>query len=86
MFLIWRIRNTLREFLKLFNLAVIRADSLPGILARGKFGYDAAFLNLFDLATRVKLERLLDSSKSQLRQDLFVLSILNFKKNGFLLN
>jgi FkbM family methyltransferase len=44
---------------------------------------DLAFLRAFEAGDAGKLLHLLPSSKSQLRQDLFVLSELNFKKDGY---
>ena len=44
---------------------------------------DMKLLESVDQTTRSECLAYLEVSKSQLRQDLFVLSELNFKKNGF---
>ena len=44
---------------------------------------DLLFLSHFTEVESGKLLHLVSSSKSQLRQDLFVLAVLNFKKDGF---
>ena len=65
------IRYTLRSNVDLAP----RIESMS-VHAQGKRLHDSQFL--------IEINRsLLDKSKSQLRQDLFVLSELNFKKNGF---
>ena len=45
--------------------------------------YDLKFLLNFSETISGKLLNLIDRSHSQIRQDLFVLSVLNFKENGF---
>jgi FkbM family methyltransferase len=68
-----------------FGLRVIRRESLDTIRQqeRKKVSNDLRFLIALPSAAHSDLLKYLPKSKSQLRQDLFVLYLENFKRSGF---
>ena len=77
------LKTTLIKLLKKFNLAIVRSDNLQVLIRNASYTNEFAFLNKFDSPKSEKLFKLRKDSKSQLRQDLLVLAILDFKKGGF---
>jgi len=75
----------LHKFLKLFKINVIRNKDLNSLqeYKNSRPREDLKFLSTIKSNDSNKLLSLIPKSKSQLRQDLFVISELNFKENGF---
>lgn len=73
----------IRVFLRLFNIGVARYDQVEELLKNPRAQKDLRLLCEFPEGQTARLIRLLKSSKSQLRQDLVVLSYLQFKRDGF---
>jgi FkbM family methyltransferase len=77
------VKKFINLLFKPLNLRIIRASTLSNLSLNASAVNDIDFLLGIQ---RDKINHLLNffrSSKSQLRQDLFVLAILNFKVNGF---
>jgi FkbM family methyltransferase len=77
------ISDFLKKTLRMLNIGVLRYDHLETLLQRSRSAADLAFLLKLPDEHIARSLRALADSKSQLRQDLFVLSELNFKRNGF---
>ncbi len=73
--------NSLNKFLNIFDIQIIKKSFLEKLL-RNQLD-DLKLLKKIEKNQRSNFIENLELSKSQLRQDLFVLSELNFKKNGF---
>jgi len=76
----------IKKLLQVFDLAITSNSNLMrlnALASKTPADSDLAFLRVFDAITVGKILHLLSSSKSQLRQDLFVLSELNFKESGY---
>lgn len=78
-----RLKLAIGDFLAKFNLAVIRRSSLDVLLANVDSSDDIQFLKSVEPRWAGRCLECLDNSKSQLRQDLFVLSEFGFKKEGY---
>ena len=72
-----------QSMLGLFDMALIRRSSLEKINQHLAAVDDIELLKMLPAAHAENLINHLNNSKSQFRQDLFVLSQLNFKKNGY---
>lgn len=68
------------------GLSIVRKQTLEKLVSESEAFYDMKLLSLLNVEARSKYIDLLSSSKSQLRQDLFVLSELGFRTGGFLLS
>jgi FkbM family methyltransferase len=77
--------NLIQQFFAIFNLRVIRRETLGNVRQqeRNKVPYDLRFLTALPVQVHTQFLRYLPKSKSQLRQDLFVLCLENFKRKGF---
>jgi FkbM family methyltransferase len=75
--------HSIRVFLRLFDIGVARYDQVEELLKNPRAQKDLRLFCEFPDGHIAKSIRLLESSRSQLRQDLVVLSYLQFKKNGF---
>ena len=74
---------TNKQNLKIFNLKILNRTNYNELVSENeKLKFDLFFTKHFP-KTAVEILRHLPISRSQLRQDLFVLSQLNFKKKGF---
>ena len=71
--------NSLNKFLNIFDIQIIKKSFLEKLLRNQ---LETKLLKRQKKSRSNFIENL-ELSKSQLRQDLFVLSELNFKKNGF---
>ena len=72
-----------KQKLKIFNLKILKRSNYSELIAENdKLKFDLLFTKHFPKKA-VEILRYLPISRSQLRQDLFVLSQLNFKKKGF---
>jgi len=65
------------------NTTVTRKDRLKQLKEREPGYFDLEFIKAMPPAKRNRCLELLDSSKSQLRQDIFGLAQVDFKANGF---
>lgn len=68
-----------------FNQTITKNDRLMLLKQRERGYFDLEFLKAMPAEARNQCFDLLDQSQGQLRQDLFALVQLNFKKNGFFL-
>ena len=67
----------------LSNTTVTRKDRLQDLKERERGYFDLEFIKAMDPKHRNRCIDLLDVSQSQIRQDLFALSRVDFKDNGF---
>lgn len=78
----------LKKKLKQFNIAITRYSNLKQLSldasAKNSAVRDLFILQKLNSNNNKELFRIFDKSKSQLRQDLFVLSHLEYKKMDFL--
>jgi FkbM family methyltransferase len=72
-----------RGFLKKFDVGITRLSRLQLLEERSTAYDDLELLSQMPDAHSARLLRLLGASRSQLRQDLFVLSQLDFKTDGY---
>jgi FkbM family methyltransferase len=79
------ITDAIRSVLKFFNIGITRFSTLENVLTKLRQAESDLELlcEFFAGESNARLHEYLKKSKSQLRQDLFVLSQLNFKRNGF---
>jgi FkbM family methyltransferase len=77
------IKKLIKSSLQHCNIGIIRYDELAKLRATEKACADIAMLSALPNEHASQLIRYLRKSKSQLRQDLFALSELNFKTNGY---
>jgi FkbM family methyltransferase len=76
-------KRYIKSFLKKFNLAITWYDKLSELRSIAlKFEKQDLFFQLLNKSEKKLIENYKES-KSQIGQDLFVISHLNFKKNGF---
>ena len=75
--------DIVKSSFKAVGVGITRYHTLQALKAREQSFYDIAVLRTLPPEHTNALLRLLDKSKAQLRQDLFVLSHLDFKKGGF---
>ena len=75
----------LKEILRFFGLQILRIGSVDRILdsERARARADIEFILKMPGGSHEGLLKYLGQSQSQLHQDLFVISELNFKRNGF---
>lgn len=78
-----KIKNTLKSILKKFDIGIIKASTLEKLLSDASDQNDIEFLLKMSPHSTLSLLKYFRKSKSQIRQDLFVLAELNFKTNGF---
>lgn len=70
---------------KLSNTTITRKDRLAELKVRERGYFDLEFIKAMPADKRNACLDLLDKSKSQIRQDLFALAALDFKRDGFFL-
>ena len=75
--------RSINAFLRAFDLKLVRDSSYQGLLKRSSFQHDLALLDLTPPEHLAAALELLRTTKSQLRQELFVLAMLGFKREGF---
>lgn len=78
-----KIKSTIRSVLKSFDIGLIRHSSLENLRRHETAANDLDLLLSLPTEFASQLLQHLRKSKSQLRQDLFVLSQLGFRRNGF---
>ena len=77
------VKNLVRGTLKRFGIGIARYSYLQQLERNKMAAEDIELLLELPDEHKVRLVRMLSHSKSQLRQDLFVLSELDFKRDGF---
>lgn len=77
------LKDTLRSGLKRFDIAITRASTIEHLSKSSLAAHDIDILLKLPNESASSLLKYFPKSKSQLRQDLFVLSQLRFKENGF---
>jgi len=84
------LKNTLRRTLQAFNIGITKYDVLMKLISTGQKYFerseqfnDVRFLQRVPEKQVVKLLDAMERSSSQIRQDVFVLSELDFRRNGF---
>jgi FkbM family methyltransferase len=75
--------RAVRRFFGRLGIGVTSAAHLQDLVEKSRLSADVAFILSFSDRQAAQLLRALPNSKSQLRQDLFALSALDFKKNGY---
>lgn len=76
-------KKTVKSILQKFDIGVVRYQELQRLKNNKVLETDLDFILSMPPENSTQLLTNLKKSKSQLRQDLFVLSTLGFKKNGF---
>jgi len=82
-------RSFIKKIMILVGLEIIRASNLEKLeraseqLAQQNYSFDIKFIVAMPESKREKIIDCVSQSKAQLRQDIFVLSELDFKTNGF---
>ena len=76
-----RMARVFNFILGIFKLRLIKVSRIEEFDLFSSFYWNDPFLRLFK--NPVEVSKLVKKSKSQIRQDLFVISELNFKKNGY---
>lgn len=77
------IKSSIKKILKYFNIKLLRDDYYQELVQSDGASLDIKFLSGINSEFRSDCIDLLSISQSQLRQDLFVLSTLGFKRNGY---
>jgi FkbM family methyltransferase len=80
------IKKFINEILKKFNLKLLKYSTYLKLIDMNKnqYSFDFKFINLIKDKEKIfNTLKYLSESKSQLRQDIFVLNELNYKTNGF---
>ena len=77
------IKNKIKNFLKTLDIGITTYSELERLKKNPRAAYDLEFILTLPNEHSGKIAQYLNQSKSQIRQDLFVLSEFNFKKNGF---
>lgn len=77
------IKNLLKKFLRIFNLSLTKYDFYENLKKEQKVFEDLKTVFKIDDKNYQKKVDLIKKSHSELKQDFFVLNMLNFKKNGY---
>ena len=81
--IIIKFQNFINKFLKKFNLRLMKHTTYEKVILNDRT-FDFNFISQIKIQENLsKTMHYFSQSHSQLRQDLFVLNQLNFKKNGF---
>ena len=78
-----KIKKIINLILKKLNLKLIKYSNYKNLLINETKAFDLKFINLIKKKHIIKAVKLFPYSRSQLRQDIFVLNETNFKKGGF---
>lgn len=76
-------KKLIKNVLKNFDIGITRHSTLEKLRRNSSAGHDIEVLQRLNNTNAQQLLHYLGKSKSQIRQDLFVLSHLGFKKNGY---
>jgi hypothetical protein len=78
------VRKLVKDTLRRFDIAITSQSSVEGLVEKGRSHHLLALLSKFnDEQISYFVKNLVGKSRAQLGQDLFVLSELNLKRNGF---
>jgi FkbM family methyltransferase len=77
-----KLKKIINLILKKFNLKLIKYSNYKNLLINETKAFDLKFINLIKKKHIIKAVKLFPHSRSQLRQDIFVLIETNFKKGG----
>jgi FkbM family methyltransferase len=78
-----KIKHCLNKILKIFNLKLLKYSTFLELTKFQKKFFDIRILQFMNKKNILNNQKYVDLSKSQLRQDIFVLNQLNFKKKGY---
>ncbi|MBU3568194.1 FkbM family methyltransferase [Polynucleobacter alcilacus] len=73
----------IKKFFALFGVAIINIKTLELLMETKRNVSDIKIIKALPESHTSRILKILDDSKSQLRQDIFVLSHLEFKRNGY---
>ena len=73
----------IQNILGIFDIRIIRESTFKKLMENSGSAHDIELLDAIEPESRSRFIDLLEKSKSQIRQDLFVLSELGFKENGY---
>jgi len=76
-------KKLIKNVLKNFDIGITRHSTLEKLIRNSSAAHDIEVLQRLNNTNAQQLLHYLRKSKSQIRQDLFVLSHLNFKRNGY---
>lgn len=76
-------RKVLKRIMESLGMKITRKDNHQRLVPYKKASDDIEFLKSLEEDVVGKAIQILEKSRSQLRQDLFVLTELNFKQNGY---
>jgi FkbM family methyltransferase len=76
-------KKLIKNVLKNFDIGITRHSTLKKLLHNSSAAHDIEVLQRLNNTNAQQLLHYFGKSKSQLRQDLFVLSHLSFKRNGY---
>ena len=75
--------DLIKNILKKLNLKVLRLNAYNNLIKNQSNDFDIKFIKTIESKNIEDVLKYFDKSQSQIRQDLFVASELNFKKDGF---
>jgi FkbM family methyltransferase len=78
-----KLKNFIKYILKQFDIGIARYSEIENFLENKSSRHDIDILTQLPEETALQRLKYLGKSKSQLKQDLFALSQLNFKRDGF---
>ena len=73
----------IKKFLRKYDIEVTRSSYIVALIKKLDEARDLNFVLTMPNSARINILESMAKSKSQFRQDLFVLAELNFKKNGY---
>jgi FkbM family methyltransferase len=76
-------KNKLKKILNRFGFDLIKISTLNRLISNQKIAEEYKFIQNYSYETIANYFKFKVQSKAQIKQDLFVLSELNFKHNGF---
>ena len=82
--IIFKVKKVIHILLKNINLKILKYEDYENLTKSQVSIFDIKFLSALVNSGKINdVIKYLEKSKSDLRQDLFALNELNFKKNGF---
>ena len=78
-----KLKYYLNKILKIFNLKLLKYSTFLELTEFRKKLFDIATIAFMKQKNILNNQKYVDLSKSELKQDIFVLNELNFKKNGY---
>ena len=77
------VKNAIKNILKSFNIGVVNYSNIHEVGKNNETKHDLDFLLKLPDESLISARNLLKKSKAQLRQDLFVLSEIGYKNDGY---